>query len=63
MDGIIEVAAFLTEHPLIAALVELGTLGLVLYIGKHAMRHDKECAERWGYMKAKLEALEREVGK
>ena len=70
MDAFIEAAQFLTEHPIVAALVEMGTLAMVVWLwrdmlrsrekyGERMEKHERECAERWGYVKAKLDEIDR----
>lgn len=70
MDSIFEFAQLLTEHPMLAALVELGTLALLIWLWRDMLKsretyqqrmaeHERECAERWGYVKAKLDEIDR----
>ena len=68
MDSVIEFAKLLTEHPLLAALVEIGTLVMVIWLWRDTLSsrerwqermssHETECAERWGYVRAKLDRI------
>ena len=70
MDGLIEAAKLLTEHPILAALLEILTLAFLVWLwrdmmasreryGERMETHEKECAERWGYVKAKLDEIDR----
>lgn len=70
MDALFEFATLLVEHPMLSALIEVGTLILLIWLWRDMLRsreeyqrkvseHERECAERWGYVKAKLDEIDR----
>ena len=70
MEGLVDAINLLTEHPILAIGLQLVTFLSVVWLwrdmlasrekyGERMEKHERECAERWGYVKAKLDEIDR----